>query len=83
MRMIVPQMQSIAMVQARKPSMYHPSWSDETYLCCVIDLERGLALRVEVAVVFELIKSTNDDLPSKSVSSSPTETTPGETHLLT
>lgn len=77
MRMIVPQMQSIAMVQARKPSMYHPSWSDETYLCGVVDLERGLALRVEVAVVFELVKSTNDDLPSKSVSSPQTETTLG------
>lgn len=48
--------------------MCRPSWSDETYLCGVVDLERGLALRVEVAVVFEHVKSANYDLSSKSVS---------------
>jgi hypothetical protein len=49
--------------------MHHPSWSAETYLCGMVDLERGLALRVEVAVVFELVKPTNNDLPRKCVSS--------------
>lgn len=68
MRMIVPQTQSIDTVQARKPSIYRPSWSDETYLCGVVDLERGLAFRVKVAIVFELVKSTNNDLPSENVS---------------
>ena len=69
MRMIVLPRLSIAMVQTRKPSMYQPSWSGETYLCGVVDLKRGLALRVEVAVVFELVKFTNNDLPSKLISS--------------
>jgi hypothetical protein len=49
--------------------MYCAIWSDETYLCGVVDLERGLALRVEVAVILELVKFTNNDLPNKSVSS--------------
>lgn len=68
MRMIVLQRQSIATVQTHKPSMYCPSWSGETYLCGVVDLERGLALRVEIAVVFEFVKPTNNYLPSKCVS---------------
>jgi|SRR5213595_455347 hypothetical protein len=77
MHMIVPQTQSIAMAQTHEPLMYYLSWSDETYLCGVVDLERGLALRVEVAVVFERVKSTNNDLSSKRVSSPQAETTPG------
>lgn len=45
------------------PILYKPEYSFLVYLCSVIHLKGGLALRVEVAVALELIKFTDNDLP--------------------
>jgi hypothetical protein len=42
--------------------------SSPAHLCDVVDLKRGLALRVKVAVAFHLVKFTNNDLYAGSES---------------
>lgn len=45
------------------PMTFNLRYLTPVYLCNVIHLKRGLALRVEVAVALELIKFTDNDLP--------------------
>ena len=75
--MIVPQRQSIITSQPRGSEQ--PIGS-KAYLCGMVDLERSLALWVEIAIILERVKFTDDDL-SRSVVSDIRATVKSSPHL--
>lgn len=61
----MPQKQSIVTSQPRGPKQ---PVGQKAYLCGMVDLKRSLAFRVEIAVIFERVKFTDDDLSRSIVS---------------
>jgi hypothetical protein len=47
--------------------MCRRSQSNASYLCGMVDLKRGLAFSIEVAVALNLVEFADDDLPTRNL----------------